>query len=82
MLSPYILAALVHERHQTFLAQAETGRRARQARFYRQQAGIPGARRLPLRQRPAWLQPGRSRRFGHWPRSAVTGRPGAEGVGE
>jgi hypothetical protein len=71
MLSPYILAALVHERHQTFLVQAETGRLARQARFHRQR--------------------GRSRRFGHSPRSAVTGRPAvlrdgsavlAEGAGE
>jgi hypothetical protein len=60
MLSPYF-HTLVHERHQTFLAQAETGRRARQARLRRQQAGTSGARRLPLRWRPAWLQPGRSR---------------------
>jgi hypothetical protein len=75
MLSPYILAALAHERHQTLLARAETSRRARQARLHRQQAGRPGARRSPLRQRLAWLQPGRSRLFGHWPQSAVTGRP-------
>jgi len=75
MLSPYILGALAHERHQTLLAQAETRRQARQARLHRQQAGRPGARRAPLRQRPAWLQPGRSRLFGHWPQSAVTGRP-------
>jgi RimJ/RimL family protein N-acetyltransferase len=75
MLSPYIHAALVHERHQTFLAQAETGRRARQARLHRQQAGISGAGKSPLRQRLAWLRPGRSRLLGHWPRSAVTGRP-------
>ena len=75
MLSPYIYAALAHERHQTFLVQAETDGRARQARLRRQQAGIPGARRSPLRQRLAWLRPGRSRRLGHWPRSAVTGRP-------
>jgi RimJ/RimL family protein N-acetyltransferase len=75
MLSPYIHAALAYERHQEFLAQAETGRRARQARLHRQQAGTPGARRSPLRRRPAWLQPGRSRLLGRWPRSAVTGRP-------
>ena len=75
MLSPYILAALAHERHQTLLARAETSRRARQARLRRQQAGRPGARCFPLCQRPAWLQPGRSRLFGHWPQSAVTGRP-------
>ena len=35
MLSPYIYAALAHERHQAFLAQAETDRRARQARLHR-----------------------------------------------
>ena len=29
MLSPYIHAALAHERHQEFLARAETDRRAR-----------------------------------------------------
>ena len=71
MLSPYLLAALAHERHQTLLARAETRRRARQARLHRQQAGRPGARRSPLRQRPAWLQPRRSRLFGHWPPFAV-----------
>jgi hypothetical protein len=74
MLSPYILAALAHERHQTLLARAEMSRRARHARLHRQQAGRPGARRSPLRQLPAWLQPRRSR--------VVYGRPGAEGVGE
>ena len=52
MVSPYIYAALAHERHQTFLTQAETGRRARQARLHRQRAGISGARRSPLRS--AW----------------------------
>jgi hypothetical protein len=75
MLSPYIHAALAHERHQTFLAQAETDRRARQARLYRRQAGTLGARRSPLRRYPAWLRAGRSRLLGRWPRSAVTGRP-------
>jgi hypothetical protein len=75
MLSPYIYAALAHERHQTFLAQAETGRRARQARLHRRQAGTPGARRSPLSWRPAWRQRGRSRLLGHWPQSAVKGRP-------
>jgi hypothetical protein len=73
MLSPYILSALAHERHQALLARAETSRMARQARLHRQQAGRPGARRSPLRQRLAWLQPRRSRLFGHWPRSAVAG---------
>jgi len=56
MLSPHLHAALAHERHQTFLAQAEAGRRARQARSHRRQAGTSGARRLPLRRRPAWLR--------------------------
>ena len=55
MLTPYVYAALAHERHQTFLAEAETDRRARQARLHRQQAGTSGARRSPLRRRPAWL---------------------------
>jgi RimJ/RimL family protein N-acetyltransferase len=38
MLSPSMYAALAHERHQGFLAQAETDRRARQARLHRRQA--------------------------------------------
>ena len=75
MLSPHIHVALAHERHQTFLAQAEAGRRARQARLHRRQAGTSGARRSPLRRRPGWRHPGRSRVLGHWPRSAVTDRP-------
>jgi RimJ/RimL family protein N-acetyltransferase len=75
MLSPYIHAALAHERHQEFLARAETDRRARQARLHRLRDGTGAARRSPLRWRPAWLQPGRSRLFAHWPRSAATGRP-------
>jgi len=74
MQSPYILAALAHERHQTLLARAEMSRRARQARLHRQQTGRPGARRSPLRQLRVWLQPRRSR--------MVYARPGAEGVGE
>ena len=75
MPNPHIYAALAHERHQTFLAQAETDRRARQARLHRRQAGTPGARRSPLRLRPAWLRAGRSRPPGRWPRSAMRGRP-------
>src|SRR5580700_3848970 len=75
MLNPYIYAALAHERHQTFLAQAETDRRVRLARLYRRQAGTLGACRSPLRRHPAWLRAGRSRLLGRWPRSAVTGRP-------
>jgi RimJ/RimL family protein N-acetyltransferase len=75
MLSPSIHAALAHERHQTFLAQAETDRRARQARLHRLRDGTGAARRSPRRWRPAWLRPGRSRPLGHRPGSAVTGRP-------
>jgi RimJ/RimL family protein N-acetyltransferase len=75
MLSPYIHAALAQERHQEFLARAETDRRARQARLHRLRDGAGSARRSPRRWRPAWLRPGRSRLFGHRPRSAVTGRP-------
>jgi hypothetical protein len=73
MLSPYILSALGHERHQGLLARAETSRMARQARLHRQQAGGPGVRRSPLRQRLAWPQPRRSRLFGRRPQSAVAG---------
>ena len=75
MLSPDIYAALAHERHQTFLAQAEAYWRARQARLHRRQAGITGARRSPRRRRPAWLQPSWSRLLGYGPRSGLTGRP-------
>jgi RimJ/RimL family protein N-acetyltransferase len=72
---PSIHAALVHERHQAFLTQAETDRRARRARLHRQQAATSGARRSPLRQRPVWLLPGRSRVLGHGQGPAVAGRP-------
>jgi RimJ/RimL family protein N-acetyltransferase len=75
MLSPHIYAALAHERHQAFLAQAETGRRHRQARLHRLRDGAGAARRSSRRWRPAWLRPGRSRLLGHWPGSPVTGRP-------
>jgi hypothetical protein len=68
MLSPYIHAALAHERHQGFLARAETDRRARQARLHRLQDGTGAARRSPRRWRPTWLRPGPSLLFGHWPR--------------
>jgi RimJ/RimL family protein N-acetyltransferase len=75
MLSPYIHAALAQERHQEFLARAETDRQARQARLHRLRDGAGSARRSPRRLRPAWLRPGRSRMFGHRPRAAVAGRP-------
>ena len=61
MLSPYLPSVLAHEHHQDLLARAETSRLARQARLHRQQASRPGARRSSLRQRLAWLQPGRLR---------------------
>ena len=80
MLSPYLLAALAHERHQTLLARAETRRRARQARLHRQQAGRPGARRSPLRQRPAWLPPLVRREPGALRYEIIVGAE-AEGVG-
>ena len=75
MLSPYILAALAHERHQTLLARAEKNGGPGRRGCADSRRGRPGARCFPLCQRPAWLQPGRSRLFGHWPQSAVTGRP-------
>ena len=43
MLSPHIYAALVHERHQTFLAQAETDRRNRRPRRHRRRGGAGAA---------------------------------------
>jgi len=49
MPNSHIYAALAHERHQTFLAQAETDRRARQARLHRRQAGTPDARQTKAR---------------------------------
>jgi hypothetical protein len=41
MLSPHIYAALALARQETFLAQAETARRAQQARLHRRQGGTP-----------------------------------------
>jgi RimJ/RimL family protein N-acetyltransferase len=75
MLSPCVHAALAHERHQEFLAQAETDRRARQARLHRLRDGARAASRSRRRWRPAWLRPRRSRLPGHQPGPAVTGRP-------
>jgi hypothetical protein len=43
MLSPHIYVALIHERHQAFLAQAETDRRNRRARPHRQRRGAGAA---------------------------------------
>jgi len=75
MINPHIHAALARERQQTFLAEAEAYRRAEQARFHRQRAGTPAARRTPLRRLPDWLRPGWSRLLGQRPRSAAGGRP-------
>jgi RimJ/RimL family protein N-acetyltransferase len=43
MLSPHIYAALAQERHQSFLAQAETDRRNRRARLQRRQGSATAA---------------------------------------
>jgi hypothetical protein len=43
MLSPHIYAAFAHERHQTFLAQAETDGRNRRARLQRRQGSATAA---------------------------------------
>jgi RimJ/RimL family protein N-acetyltransferase len=75
MINPYIRFALGRERQKTLLAEAETARQARQARLHRQQADTPGARRWPPRRHPDWLWARRSRLLGHWPRSAMKGRP-------
>jgi hypothetical protein len=61
MLSPHIYAALVHERHQTFLAQAETDRRTRRnrrnrrTRPHRQRGGAATGRPVVLRDGSAML---------------------------
>jgi hypothetical protein len=80
MLSPYIHAALAHERHQAFLAQAETDRRNRQARLRRPRDGAGAVRRSLRRLHPARLRPSRSRLPGHWPGPTVTGRPVVAGA--
>lgn len=54
MLSPHIYAALVQERHQDFLAQAETDRRKRRARPRRPRSGAGAA----ATGRPAVLRDG------------------------
>jgi hypothetical protein len=49
MLSPHIYVALAHERHQTFLAQAESDRRKRRARPHRQRGSAATGRPVVLR---------------------------------
>ena len=61
MTNHHIHAALARERSSTFLAEAETARRARQARSRRRRAGPPGARRSLLGRLPRWPRPGWSR---------------------
>ena len=61
MLSPHIYAALVQERHQAFLAQAEADRRKRRARLRRPRRGASAAatdnvRADPVRREPGALQ--------------------------
>jgi hypothetical protein len=73
MFNYYVYTALARERQKTFLAQAEAGRRAEQARSHRQSAGTSGARKSPLRRIPNWLSAGWSRLLPHRPRSAVMG---------
>ena len=54
MLSPHIYVALVHERHQTFLAQAEADGRSRRARRHRGRRTTPP----PVTGRPVVLRDG------------------------
>ena len=57
MLSPHIYAAFAHERHQTFLAQAETDERNRRARLQRRQGSATAA----AAGRPTWSAASRGR---------------------
>src|SRR5271166_642671 len=75
MINRHIQAALARERRASFLAEAETARRARQARIHWQRATTSAARKTPLRRLPDWLGPARSRLPRHRPRPAVEGTP-------
>jgi RimJ/RimL family protein N-acetyltransferase len=75
MTNHHIYAALARERSGTFLAEAETARRARQARIHRQRAGRSAARGTPPRGVPDWLRSGWIRLLGHRPRPAAEGSP-------
>jgi RimJ/RimL family protein N-acetyltransferase len=59
MIHPTLLAALARERQNTFLAQAEADRLARQARLARRQARTSGAPGSPLSRATSRLLPGR-----------------------
>ena len=67
MIHHHIHAALARERSGTFLAAAETARRARQARRHRQPDRASGTRITSLRRLLPWLQPGLSLRPGRPP---------------
>ena len=55
MTHPYIQAALVRERQNMLLAEAEAVRQARQARSHRRRRGTPAIRRSPFRRALGWL---------------------------
>jgi hypothetical protein len=55
MSHPYVQAALVRDRQNMLLAEAEAARLAKQARSRRHQRGTPAIRRPPLRWTLAWL---------------------------
>jgi RimJ/RimL family protein N-acetyltransferase len=71
----HIHAALARERADTFLAKAETARRARQARIHGRRAGASAGRRTPPRGVPDWLRSGWIRLLGSRPRPAAEGTP-------
>jgi len=75
MIHPDISAALARERADTFLAEAEAARRARQARGHRQADRVSGTRTTPPRRLPPWLQPGLRLRSGRSSPLAAEGTP-------
>jgi RimJ/RimL family protein N-acetyltransferase len=70
----HLHAALARERRCTLLAEAEAGRRARQARQGRQRAGPTVARRSRLSRAADGLRPAWRSMLGHLPRSASEGK--------
>src|SRR5712691_9559928 len=75
MINHHVHAVLAHERTNAFLAEAQTARRARQARIQPQRASASAARATSLRRLPDWLRPGRSRLPARRPRPAAEGTP-------